>query len=139
MKLTFAPITEPQNQKYAEQKVEKAVYFVFSDELDWCKANRAALGLSEVWERVVFVEGNSSITNFMDMQLMSMCKTNILVGASSFSYLAALLNANNNAMVINASGREVRGYPERGKMSDNRIFKLKGYNVFQASLLILQS
>ena len=144
MKLTFAPITEPQNQKYAEQiqsvnsvsvhirrgdfvalnwnsspewykraimiaeqKVEKAVYFVFSDELDWCKANRAALGLSEVWKRVVFVEGNSSITNFRDMQLMSMCKTNILVGASSFSYLAALLNANNNAMVINASGREV--------------------------------
>lgn len=93
--------------KYTEEKVKDAIYFVFSDDLDWCRTNMEDLGLDKISDRVHFVAGNIGTMNFRDMQLMSLCRNNILVGGSSFSFLAALLNANSDAMVINASGREV--------------------------------
>jgi len=67
-----------------------AVYFIFSDDLEWCKANMKKMGFRD--GSTVFVEGNYDYkNNYIDMQLMSMC--DILVeGISSFSHLAGLLN-----------------------------------------------
>jgi len=66
-----------------------AVYFVFSDQIDWCKENANELGLLK---NTVFVEGNFDYqNNYIDMMLMSMCSV-LVFGASSFSYLASLLN-----------------------------------------------
>ena len=64
--------------------------FVFSDDINWCKDNRKELGL-DIPQETVFVEGNSGEMAFRDMQLMSMCK-NMIIGTSSFNFLAALLN-----------------------------------------------
>lgn len=65
------------------------------------------LGLERISERVHFVEGNSKKSSFRDMQLMSLCKANILLGNSSFSYLAALLNQNEERMIFNGTQRPV--------------------------------
>lgn len=93
--------------EYTEKQVAGAEYFVFSDDLDWCRENMETLGLNMVKDRVHFVEGNTKENSFRDMQLMSLCKVNILVTSSSFSYLAALLNQNEDRIVINGTGREV--------------------------------
>lgn len=93
--------------EYTEKNVSGAEYFVFSDDLEWCRKNMEELGLKNIEERVHFVEGNTKENNFRDMQLMTCCKVNTLLGSSSFSYLAALLNQNEDKMVINGTGRKV--------------------------------
>lgn len=92
---------------YAESILRDAEYFVFSDDLEWCKENMADLGLDVVADRVHFVEGNKQATSYRDMQLMTFCGVNILLGSSSFSYLAILLNSNPDKMVINATTRKI--------------------------------
>lgn len=67
-----------------------AVFFVFSDDLDWCRSNAASLGLN-LPSQTVYVEGNTRNSSFRDLQLMSMCY-GLLMSNSAFCYLAALLN-----------------------------------------------
>ena len=93
--------------EYAEKEVENAQYFVFSDDLDWCIQHRQELGFDLAKNRVTFVEGNQGGLSFRDMQLMTMCKGNILACRSSFSYLATLLNVNENPIIINGTSRQV--------------------------------
>ncbi|SFB11995.1 alpha-1,2-fucosyltransferase [Selenomonas ruminantium] len=81
-----------------EQRESSMVYFVFSDDIPWCKENRHALGLSG--KEVIFVEGNKGEHAYMDMQLMTMCKHRI-VSNSSFSYLAAVLREDRDGMIVN--------------------------------------
>ncbi|MDE7478520.1 MAG: alpha-1,2-fucosyltransferase [Lachnospiraceae bacterium] len=78
--------------------------YVFSDDINWCKANREELGL-DAFRSVCFVEGNMGGKNYIDLQLMSQCKGMICYN-SSFSYLAALLNTRKVAY-IGQKGREV--------------------------------
>lgn len=87
------------------EQLEGAHFFLFSDDMDWCRANREELGLRE--GEVTFVEGNDRDgRNYLDMQLMSYCKNVILAQISSFSYLAALLNQNENVAVFNMTKRK---------------------------------
>lgn len=72
--------------------VENPRFFVFSNDISWCKNN---LNL----KNVCFVEGNNGKDSFMDMYLMSKCKHNILAN-SSFSYWGAMLNNNGGKIVI---------------------------------------
>ncbi len=67
-----------------------AVFFIFSDDIDWCRQNQDALGFS-LPHRTVFVEGNTNGTNHIDLQLMSMCPL-MIIGKSAFGSLAMLLN-----------------------------------------------
>lgn len=90
-----------------EQKCDGVQYFVFSDDLAWCQSHMEELGLEPVKDRITFVTGNTGVNNFRDMQLMTMCKGNILADSSSFGYLAALLNVNENPIIINATARKV--------------------------------
>lgn len=78
--------------------------FVFSDDITWCKENRKELGL-DVFKEVVFVEGNVSGKNYIDLQLMSRCKGMILSN-SAFSYLAALLNTR-KTLWLDPKNREI--------------------------------
>ena len=73
-----------------ENNIENYMFFVFSDDIEWCRQNAVKLGLFE--DRTVFVEGNYDYkNNYIDMQLMAMCDV-LIPGNSSFSYLACLFN-----------------------------------------------
>lgn len=82
----------------------EAVFFVFSDEPEWCAQNAENLGLNLAKE-TIYVTGNVDGKNYIDMQLLSMCK-GILMSNSSFAYLSALMNENLQ-FVVNPTMREV--------------------------------
>lgn len=67
-----------------------AVFFIFSDEPEWCRSHAGELGF-DLPGRIVFVEGNTKGQNFRDLQLMCKCK-GLLMSNSAFCFLAALLN-----------------------------------------------
>lgn len=82
------------------------IYFIcFSDDPEWCEDHADVLGLSLAKE-VVSVRGNTNGANYIDMQLLSMCK-GLLISNSAFSYLAALLNNNLEFYYNLASWREL--------------------------------
>lgn len=86
-------LNESYYKETAEQVLEKyldAVFFVFSDDISWCKEHEATLGFDKAI-RTVYVEGNNGDKNYRDLQLMTMCK-GIILSNSAFSYLAGLLN-----------------------------------------------
>lgn len=64
-------------------------FFVFSDDIEWCKKNFMI--------NAVFVE-NKNHDSWKDMYLMSRCKHNIIAN-STFSWWAAWLNKNPNKIV----------------------------------------
>lgn len=70
-----------------------SVFFIFSDDIEWCKNNRSELGF-DLPRKVVYVEGNSGAQSYRDLQLMSFCKGMIL-SKSAFCYLALLLSPAN--------------------------------------------
>lgn len=65
------------------QKLEKPVFFVFSDDIFWCKKHL------KFDVEIVFVAGN--FLNYEDLSLMSACKHQIIAN-SSFSWWGAWLN-----------------------------------------------
>jgi hypothetical protein len=67
--------------------------FVFSDDLNWCKANL------KIKETLHFVDVNQRENQHLDMFLMSHCKHNVIAN-SSFSWWAAWLNRNDDKIVI---------------------------------------
>ena len=83
----------------------ESTLFVFSDDPDWCEDHADVLGLSLAKE-VISVRGNINGANYIDMQLLSMCK-GLLISNSAFSYLAALLNNNLEFYYNLASWREL--------------------------------
>jgi hypothetical protein len=74
------------------RKVKDAVFYIFSEDLGWVKAN---LSLSNA----TFVDWNTDENSYRDMQLMAGCKHNIIAN-SSFSWWAAWLNDKPDKIVI---------------------------------------
>ena len=68
----------------------EATFFVFSDEPDWCEEHADELGFSLVKE-TIYVRGNVAGRNYIDMQLLSMCR-GMIMSNSAFCYLAALMS-----------------------------------------------
>ena len=71
--------------------------FVFSDDLEYCRDHAKEMGFDKP-ERTVFVEGNRGPEAFRDLQLMSHCR-NMIVGNSSFPFMASLLNKAPNVIL----------------------------------------
>ena len=66
-----------------------ADYFIFSDQIDWVIENADKLNIPD---HAIYVTGNFDYqNNYIDCYLMSQCNV-LVVGVSSFSYLASLLN-----------------------------------------------
>ncbi|WP_239183401.1 alpha-1,2-fucosyltransferase [Vibrio sp. Of7-15] len=75
-----------------EKKIKNPIFIVFSNDIDWCRENLT-------FDNVKFVDWNSGELSYRDMQLMSMCNSNILAN-SSFSWWGAFLNSNEDKLVI---------------------------------------
>lgn len=73
------------------QKIKHPHYYIFSDDIAWCKLNIS-------FSNSTFVS-NPLNKNWEDMHLMSLCKHNI-VANSSYSWWGAWLNQNPNKIVI---------------------------------------
>jgi hypothetical protein len=77
---------------HLEEKIDSIGYFVFSDDISWCKEN---LNLSNA----IFVDSKEKRIPHEDMYLMSLCSHNIIAN-SSFSWWGAWLNQNEEKIVI---------------------------------------
>lgn len=78
--------------EYMKERVEKPKFFVFSNDIKWCKDNLPD-------DNFIYVEGNSKKKSYIDMQLMASCKHQIIAN-SSFSWWSAWLNANIDKIVV---------------------------------------
>ena len=78
--------------QYFIEKYPQAHFYVFSNDMDWCKKN--LLG-----DNIDFVDWNMGDKSFIDMYLMSQCQHHIIAN-SSFSWWAAWLNTNPQKEVI---------------------------------------
>lgn len=77
----------------AVELLPDACFFVFSDELDWCRANAEELGIN-LAGHTVYVERNVGDKSYIDMQLMSICSGLVHDKTSTFSQVAGWLNRN---------------------------------------------
>ncbi len=79
---------------YMKTQLFNPHFYIFSNDLQWCKDN-----LTDYMDNYTFSENNDSQYNYVDMQLMSYCKHNI-IAHSSFSWWAAWLNNNEDKIVV---------------------------------------
>ncbi|AIT08976.1 hypothetical protein LO80_02610 [Candidatus Francisella endociliophora] len=75
-----------------KSRVESPHFFVFSDDIEWCKQ---CLDI----EDVTYICTNTGSDSYRDMQIMSICKHNIIAN-SSFSWWGAWLNQNSEKIII---------------------------------------
>lgn len=78
---------------YMEKMLEDIEFFVFSDDLLWCRE------FLKSYSNVTYVDANSNLQGYNDLQLMKHCKHNIIAN-SSFSWWGAWLNAHPDKIVI---------------------------------------
>jgi hypothetical protein len=79
--------------EFISKKVCNAHFMIFSDDIEWAKENL------KMRFPCSFVSGNIGDKSYIDMQLMSSCKHNIIAN-SSFSWWGAWLNGNNDKIII---------------------------------------
>tara|TARA_B100000902_G_C27313405_1_gene919793 strand:- start:1321 stop:2250 length:930 start_codon:yes stop_codon:yes gene_type:complete len=79
--------------KIIESKISYPNYFIFSDDLNWCKSNLSFI------EKKQFIDSKISDGPIDDLYLMSKCKNNI-ISNSTFSWWGAFLNRNKQKIVI---------------------------------------
>lgn len=78
------------------------VFFLFSDDLEWCKKNYEVIGLRKE-DIIVCVDNNKGINSYKDMQLMTYCQHNVLP-ISSFSWWGYYLSNRENKIVCAPKG-----------------------------------
>ena len=93
-------------------RMDKPRFFIFSDDADFVRNEFAWL------DEKYIVTGNEGEASYRDMQLMSLCKHNIIAN-STFSQWGALLNANEGHITV---------YPAAYlKDRDNEVKKMQGW------------
>lgn len=88
---------------YMNEKLEKPIFFLFSDDKEYI------CNMSKENENYIAICGNEGEDSYIDMQLMSLCRHNIMAN-SSFSFWGAYLNNNKDKIVITpkVAGRKYR-------------------------------
>ena len=82
-----------ESETVVERNINNPKYYVFSDDIEWVKNN------IQFKNKIIFVDWNNGEKSYKDMQLMSLCRHNIIAN-SSFSWWGAWLNNNENKIVI---------------------------------------
>lgn len=77
---------------YIKEHINNPTWYVFSDDIDWCKNHLDIKG-------AIYVDHNIGNLSCYDMYLMSMCEHNIIAN-STFSWWGAWLNRNPNKIII---------------------------------------
>jgi hypothetical protein len=78
---------------YINSSVIDPVFYIFSDDTNWAKS------YLKIPTKSIYVEHNLGLDSYKDMQLMSLCKHNIIAN-SSFSWWGAWLNVNSDKLVV---------------------------------------
>lgn len=91
--------------QYIESKqnllMRKPHFFIFADDIEWCKENAKELGIKKLQYPVTFGQANRGPNdNQNDMKLMSKCDL-LLLNNSVYGYMAALLNEKADKIIIN--------------------------------------
>lgn len=79
-------------QFFRERFPTDVMFYIFTNDFEWAEENFKS-------EDCRFVKGNTGVDSYRDMQLMSLCKHNI-VANSSFSWWGAWLNQNPEKIVL---------------------------------------
>lgn len=87
---------------YMRENIEKPVFYIFSEDKDWCANNITELGIQEE-DSYLLVDWNAGQDSYRDMQLMTYCKHNILV-MSSFSWCGYYLSIWDDKKVVAPNG-----------------------------------
>lgn len=78
--------------QFFEAKLDKPVFYIFSDDLNWARENL------KIKSKSVLVDHNQD-KNYLDLYLMTQCHHNIIAN-SSFSWWGAWLNDHSEKIVI---------------------------------------
>lgn len=76
-----------------KEQFEELCFFIFTDDPENAKKNIGT------FDDCYYVDNNKGSSSYIDMQLMSLCKHNIMAN-STFSFWGAYLNSNRNKVVI---------------------------------------
>lgn len=87
---------------YIKEQTQNPVFYIFSDEPQWCRENMTTLGLTAS-DNVKIIDWNIGEESYRDMQLMTYCKHNILA-ISSFSWWGYYLSRQINKVVCAPEG-----------------------------------
>ena len=104
--------------EYVKATVENPLFVVLSDDISWCSENL------DLPAESVFVTWNIEDKSYRDMQIMSICKHNIIAN-SSFSWWGAWLNSNPEKLVIAPS------HFFNGKVEDDSHIIPKGWKTIE--------
>lgn len=82
-----------------KKSVNPDIFLIFSDDIDWCQQN-----LGDLFNptETIYVDWNKGENSYRDMQIMSLCKHNVIAN-SSFSWWGAWLNRNPSKIVVSPS------------------------------------
>lgn len=78
---------------YIIKNTDNPIFFIFSNDIAWCKENL------KLEKKHYYIDWNKGDKSFRDMQLMSLCKHNIIPN-STFSWWGAWLNNNPHKIII---------------------------------------
>lgn len=78
---------------YIANKVEKPIFYIFSDDSEWCMSN------INVHYPVTYITHNGEEKDYEDFRLLSQCKHHIIAN-STFSWWGAWLGSDPNKIVI---------------------------------------
>ena len=87
---------------YIKEQTQNPVFYIFSDEPQWCRENMQTLGLTAS-DNVEIIDWNIGEESYRDMQLMTYCKHNILA-ISSFSWWGYYLSRQSDKVVCAPEG-----------------------------------
>lgn len=93
---------------YINMHVTNPRYYIFSDEIDWCKKN-----MKLPKDKTIYVDFNTGIKSYEDMYLISSSK-NVILANSSFSWWAGYLGK--HEIVIRPSKYKVNWSEEQDNM-----------------------